>query len=52
MMMICFSLFRGIQLSYMKCINSPTDSNTEDQQSELPQIAINIAELVLQPSHE
>uniref|UniRef100_A0A1I8P4T9 Fanconi anemia group D2 protein n=1 Tax=Stomoxys calcitrans TaxID=35570 RepID=A0A1I8P4T9_STOCA len=40
----------GINLMYMKCINSPIDANTEE--SELPQIAINIAELVLKPSNE
>ncbi|KAM7362212.1 fancd2 [Cochliomyia hominivorax] len=42
----------GIQLSYMKCINSLSDTNTEEQQSELPQIAINIGELVLRPPNE
>uniref|UniRef100_A0A1I8ML88 Fanconi anemia group D2 protein n=1 Tax=Musca domestica TaxID=7370 RepID=A0A1I8ML88_MUSDO len=40
----------GISLVYMKCINTPLDANTEE--SELPQIAINIAELVLKPSNE
>ncbi|XP_065371634.1 Fanconi anemia group D2 protein homolog [Calliphora vicina] len=42
----------GIPLSYMKCINSLSDTNTEEQQSELPQIAINIGELVLRPPNE
>ncbi|XP_037821987.1 Fanconi anemia group D2 protein [Lucilia sericata] len=42
----------GIPLSYMKCINSLSDTNTEEQQSELPQIAINIGELVLRPQNE
>ncbi|XP_075147776.1 fancd2 [Haematobia irritans] len=41
---------QGINLKYMKCINSASDTNTEE--SELPQIAINIAELVLKPSNE
>lgn len=36
----------------MKCINSLSDASTEEQQSELPQIAINIGELVLRPPNE
>ncbi|XP_073815806.1 fancd2 isoform X2 [Musca autumnalis] len=41
---------QGINLIYAKCINTPLDANTEE--SELPQIAINIGELVLKPSNE
>uniref|UniRef100_A0A1A9WNL2 Fanconi anemia group D2 protein n=1 Tax=Glossina brevipalpis TaxID=37001 RepID=A0A1A9WNL2_9MUSC len=41
----------GITLCYMKCINPPCD-NTNNHESELPSIAINIAELVLKPTDD
>lgn len=47
-----YQIFRGLAISSQKCINSLLDTNTEDRQSELPTIAVNITELVLHPAIE
>ncbi|XP_055905389.1 Fanconi anemia group D2 protein [Eupeodes corollae] len=41
----------GIAISYQKCINTPEDTNTPTE-SELVPIAVDIAQLVLSPTHE